>query len=85
MDDKKCKVTVTIFGEAYPLKGDMDSNRALRSAEFLDSHMKKIANANRKLSTGKVAILAALNIVDEFLQLEQDYQQLLQMIREEKR
>jgi cell division protein ZapA len=32
----------------------------------------------------KIAVLAALNIADDFLRLEQDYQQLMQMLKEEK-
>ncbi|EAX48259.1 protein of unknown function DUF710 [Thermosinus carboxydivorans Nor1] len=84
MDGKKTKITVEIFGETYALKGDIEPERILRVAAILDERMKKIAKANSRLSPSKVAVLAALNIADEYLRLEQDYQQLLKMLKDEK-
>lgn len=84
MSENKCKVTVEIFGETYALKGDGESERVKRVAAMLDQRMKLIARANSRLSPAKIAVLAALNIADDFLRLEQDYQQLVQMLKEEK-
>lgn len=78
------KITVEIFGDTYPVKGDTDPQRVIRTAKFLDERMRKIAKANPHLSPVRIAILAALNITDEYLYLEQDYQQLIEMVKEAK-
>lgn len=78
------KITVEIFGETYPVKGDIDTQKVMRTAKFLDERMKSISRANPHLSPTRIAILAALNIADDYLELEQDYQQLIQMVKEEK-
>ena len=85
MDGKNNKVTVEILGETYTIKGDAEPERILRVAAWLNERMKKISQANSRLSTPKVAVLAALNIADEYLRLEQDYQQLMQMVKEQKK
>lgn len=84
MNEKKNKVTVEIFGETYCLKSDVEHGQVITVAAVVDSRMKKIAEKNLRLSPAKVAVLAALNIAEEFLQLEKDYKQLIQMVEEEK-
>lgn len=81
---KKSKVTVEIYGESYALKGNIEPERILRLAAMLDERMKKTAKANLRLSPTKIAVLTALNIADEFLRLEQDYLELLELIKEDK-
>jgi len=84
MSDKKNKVTVEIYGENYALKGNVEPERIMHLAAMLDERMKKIARTNLRLSPTKIAVLTALNIADEFLRLEQDYQDLLKLIKEDK-
>lgn len=80
----KNKITVEIYGETYPVKGTDDFSKVLKTAKFLDERMKSTAKANPHLSPLRVAILTALNITDNYLSLEKDYQQLIQLIKEEK-
>ncbi|VBB08767.1 cell division protein zapa [Lucifera butyrica] len=74
-----------IFGETYPVKGDVEAERILQAAALLDDKMKKIAKTNPLLSSARIAVLAALNIADEYLRLDQDYQQLMQMVKDAER
>ena len=78
------KVTVNILGEAYAIKGDADEQKILAIAKMVDDRMMAISKANPNLSQSKVAVLAGLNIAEEYMRLEEDYQQLLEMINEEK-
>ena len=78
------KVTVHILGEAYAIKGDADEQRILEVAHILNERMLLIAKANPHLSSAKVAVLAGLNIAEEYLRLEEDYRLLLEMVNEEK-
>ena len=84
MNEKKYKVAVEIFGETYCLKSDTELDQVIAVAELVDLRMKKIAKKNLRLSPVKVAVLAALNIAEELLQLENNYKQLIQMVEEEK-
>lgn len=84
MSEIKNKVTVEIYGESYALKGSLEEDRIRRLAALLDERMKKTAKANLRLSPAKIAVLTALNIADEFLRLEQDYLELLELIKEDK-
>ncbi len=84
MSDKKTKITVEIYGESYALKGDVEPERIIRLAAMLDERMKKTAKANLRMSPTKIAVLTALNIADEFLRLEQDYLDLLELIEKDK-
>lgn len=84
MDDKKNKVIVEIFGESYPIKSDGEVAQIERIAAIVDSRMKKIARTNSLLSPAKVAVLAALNLADEYEKLQGDYQELMQILKNEK-
>ena len=65
MEDKKQTVTVNIYGEDYPIRGDADSEYILQVASYLDAKMREVALRSGNKSPSKVAILAAMNITDE--------------------
>lgn len=80
---KKNKITVEIFGELYALKSDGEIDQVMKVAALVDTQMKRVARQNVNLSPVKVAVLAALNLAEEYAQLERDYKQLLKMVKEE--
>lgn len=84
MEDKQYKITVEVYGESYALKGTLEAERVKMIAALVDTKMNAIAKTNIGLSPTKVAVLAALNIADEYLRLENDFNQLVQMIKEVK-
>jgi cell division protein ZapA len=59
---------VTILGRTYYLRGDGDPAYLDELAALVDSRMRAIADATGTADTLKVAILAALNLADEYLQ-----------------
>jgi cell division protein ZapA len=71
MEDKKQTVTVAIYGENYPIRGEADTEYIRQVASYLDCKMREVAEANSNKSPAKVAILAALNITDELFQARQ--------------
>jgi cell division protein ZapA len=85
MDKNKCKVTVEIFGEAYTLKGDMEAETVRKIAATVDQRLRQLARSNPRLSVAKVAVLTALNLAEEFGKLEQDYQELMELLDDDKR
>lgn len=84
MNGKKYKVTVQVFGESYSLKSDTELDQVVKVAALVDERMKAISKNNLCLSPSRVAILAALNIAEELLQLQNNYIELIKMVEEEK-
>ena len=64
-------VTVTIFGQAYTLKGGADPGYVQEVAAFVDERMREVADNSSVSSVNKVAILAAVNIADELFREQQ--------------
>lgn len=84
MDGKTNKTAVQLLGKMYHIKGDIDPARVNVITQALDKRMKEIARANYRLAPEMVAVLAALNTMDEYLRLKEDYEQLMAMIKEDR-
>ncbi|NLB87633.1 MAG: cell division protein ZapA [Syntrophomonadaceae bacterium] len=88
MDAKKNevnKVTVEIFNEEYVVKGSENSEYIIMLAQYVDRRMKTIQQRNPNLSTTKVAVLTSLNLADELNKLQEDYDELIKKLEEEKK
>jgi cell division protein ZapA len=57
---------VEIFGQTYNVRGEGDPNYLTELARFVDSRMREVAAQVATIDPMKIAILAALNIADEF-------------------
>jgi cell division protein ZapA len=66
-------IQVEIFGQVYKVRGDEDQGYIEELARFVDSKMRAIADTTRTIDSLKVAILAALNIADEYFKLEREH------------
>jgi cell division protein ZapA len=71
---KKTEVVVTIFGNDYRvISDDLNQERIKEVAEIVDGKMKEIHREFPLPSTTKIAVLACLNLVDDFLQREDQH------------
>ena len=68
-DPQNSSVRVEIFDQAYNLRGS-DPEYILKLAEYVDSKMRAVAEATNTIDTVRLAVLAALNIADEYHQLK---------------
>ena len=66
MDGKYDSTEVEIFGQAYNVRGEGDPDYLLELARFVDARMREVAAEVATVDAMKIAILAALNIADEF-------------------
>lgn len=64
-DAQNASVRVEIFDQAYNLRGS-DPEYILKIAEYVDSKMRAVAEATNTIDTVRLAVLAALNIADEY-------------------
>ena len=64
-DSSNSSVRVEIFDQAYNLRGS-DPEYILKLAEYVDSKMRAVAEQTHTVDTARLAVLAALNIADEY-------------------
>ncbi len=67
-------VRVEIYDQEYHMRGDLDPEYIHRLAKFLDAKMRWIAARTHTVDSLRVAVLAALNIADEYHQLKGKYE-----------
>ncbi len=66
MDGQNDSTEVEIFGQTYNVRGEGDPDYLSELARFVDSRMRDVAAQVATIDPLKIAILAALNIADEF-------------------
>ena len=77
------RVEVEIFGEIYRLKTD-DPQSLAKLAQMVDSTMKSISQNTRTFAGSRIAVLSALKIAEDYMQLKKDYEELLALLDEHK-
>ena len=79
----KNRLSISIYGQQYTIMGKASSNYMRMVSGYVDDKMRQIAESNRRLDTTKIAVLAAVNIADEYFRLKQEYDELLKLMEEE--
>jgi len=79
------RVKVEIFNQEYFVKGNENAEYIEMLAAYVDRRMRMIEQRNHSLSIVKVAVLTALNLADELNKLQEDYDELVKVLEEEKR
>jgi cell division protein ZapA len=59
-------VPVEILGQTYPIRSRLDQRYVEELATYVDAKMKAAAEVSPNVDSLRVAVLAALNIADEF-------------------
>ena len=66
--------TVEIFGQSYNVRGEGNQDYLTELAQFVDARMRDVAAQVATVDPMKIAVLAALNIADEFSRYRQQRQ-----------
>ncbi len=64
-------VSVTIFGQSYSLRAEEDGTYVEDLARYVDTKMRTLSQSTGTSEPLRVAVLAALNIADEYFKLEE--------------
>ncbi len=64
------RVKVTIYGQEYTIRGDAPPEYIQELAAYINGKMRDISSQSSSTSPMQVAILMALNVVDEYFQLK---------------
>ncbi len=67
-------VRVEIFDQEYRVKGSLDPEYLEVLAKYVDGKMRSIATRSHNVDSVRVAVLAALNIADEYHQMKSKYE-----------
>jgi cell division protein ZapA len=71
MSHEPVPVTVRILDKEYRVGCEPDEQEGLiQSARMLDRHMREIRQTGRVIGTDRIAVMAALNIAHELIQLQ---------------
>jgi cell division protein ZapA len=70
----KRAVDVEIMGQKFTVSSDADENYIRNVALYVDEKTQEVMRAARPLANFNVAMLAALNIADEYHRLKEHYE-----------
>jgi cell division protein ZapA len=71
MSEPSPPIKVHILGKEYPVACSADeTHELLIAARYLDEKMRTIRDSGRVIGTERIAVMAALNIAHELLQLK---------------
>jgi len=76
-------VKVQIFGQTFPIQGELDEAYIHKLAEYVDEKMRAIADMTPTVDTQKVAILAAMAIADELHSLRKERGEREELLKEQ--
>ncbi|MGG3450796.1 MULTISPECIES: cell division protein ZapA [Bacillaceae] len=71
-DGQKTRLTVDIYGYQYTIVGTESEYHIRRVTEMVDDKMREIGNRNATLDTQKIAVLTAVNMVNDYLKMEEE-------------
>lgn len=70
---KPNRVEANIFGSDYTITGDASEEYIRSITLFVDKKIRELAKAFPNASKEKLAVLAAINIADEFFQYKENF------------
>ena len=79
------KLNVEIYGHIYTLRVTPEEKAQVEAiTAHVDQMMHKVGDDQTRLDYRDVAVLAAMNISEEYFKLQRVYQELLSIVAEEK-
>ncbi|GGA86268.1 cell division protein ZapA [Ornithinibacillus halotolerans] len=81
---EKTRVTVEIRNRSYTIVGNEDASHVKLVASLVDQKMREIHEMNPSLDTASLAVLTAINTMNDHLILKEEYATLLGSIKRER-
>ncbi|MDH5405468.1 MAG: cell division protein ZapA [Candidatus Aminicenantes bacterium] len=73
---------VEIYGQTYKIRGAGGKEYIQQLADYVDKEMKEISDITDTIDSLKVAILAAINIADEYFKTKKEFKRTERVISE---
>lgn len=74
---EKTRITVEIHNRSYTIVGNENASHVRLVASLVDQKMREIQENNQNLDTASLAVLTAVNAMNDYLKLKEDYASLL--------
>jgi len=81
---QKNRITVDIFGQQYVILGTESPSQIRYVASLVDDKMREISYKNPGLDVNKLAVLTAVNAVNDFLMVKEELERLQEERKREK-
>jgi cell division protein ZapA len=81
---QKIRTTVDIYGQQYVILGTEETGRIQLIASMVDDKMREIGSKNPTLDVNKLAVLTAVNAVNDYLNLKDQLDRLQNEFQKEK-
>lgn len=83
-DEEKKRVTVEIHNRPYTIVGTEEESHIRLVASLVHQKMQEIHGQNETLDTTGLAVLTAVNAMNDYLKLKEEYATLLGSLRKER-
>lgn len=81
-EPSKNRITVDIYGVPYTIVGTESASHIRHVASIVDEKMREISSMNPSLDTSRLAVLTAINAVNDYLKLKDRLEQQEKEIKE---
>lgn len=79
-NDKK-RITVDIYNKAYTIVGTEPESQVQLVASLVDQKMREISSTNKQLDTTRLAVLTAVNTMNDYIKLQNEHSALLRSLK----
>jgi cell division protein ZapA len=73
---RRNRTTVDIYGQQYNIIGDESTSHVRLVASIVDDKMREINLKNPQLDINKLAVLTAVNVVNDYIKLKEEVERL---------
>ena len=80
-DNKKTRIAVDIYGQTYKMVGSETSSHMRLVASMVDDKMREVSAHNPILDSTKIAVLAAVNCVHDYVKLKEQVEQMQEQLK----
>lgn len=81
---RKNRITVDIYGQQYIILGSESPSHIRFIASLVDDKMREIGSKNPSLDASKLAVLTAVNAVNDYIKIKDELEKLQEEIKKEK-
>ena len=84
LNTQKTRTTVDIYGQQYVIVGTENPSHIKLVAEMVDDKMREIGSKNPNLDVNKLAVLTAVNAVNDYMKMKDHLERLQNDYQKEK-
>lgn len=81
--DERMRITIEIYNTSYTIVGKESASHVRLIAGLVDDKMREIQSGNQQYDTKMLAVLTAVNSMNDYVKLQEKYAALLQSLDKE--